>query len=144
MQATWATHLDYQNIVLAHVRVKEIAAIIENRSADAISVSKVMELSVSIIQFKLVVPHRRYIADIDCTVTYLLDSPTPMPLVCILSASSISFVHPPAPFPLSTLLLHFHFHFFFASYSRLLCLLICKIEIVVIQRFNSVGKTEKR
>ena len=115
MQATWATHLDYQNIVLAHVRVKEIAAIIENRSADAISVSKVMELSVSIIQFKLVVPHRRYIADIDCTVTYLLDSPTPMPLVCILSASSISFVHPPAPFPFPFFLRFLFPSFMFAN-----------------------------
>ena len=72
VKATWETHLDYHNLVSAHERVQEVAAALENQSADASSIAKVMELATVFNRrddFKLVVPYRRYIDEVPCEIT---------------------------------------------------------------------------
>ena len=58
--------MDFLDLNSAHDLIKSVAEAIENQSADAVSVSKVMELA-GILQtkkepLKLVVPHRRFVS----------------------------------------------------------------------------------
>merc|ERR1712137_545842 len=72
VKATWASHADIQNLVQAQAKVQEVAVALENQSADASSIAKVMELATTFSfgkefsGYKLVVPHRRYIDDTGC------------------------------------------------------------------------------
>lgn len=62
-------HADYLHLKKAHGHVKKVAETLENQSADALSITKVMELASSFQMdgnsFKLVVPHRRFISEED-------------------------------------------------------------------------------
>src|SRR3990167_5825336 len=123
IKCTWKSHIDYDNLVEANKKVQDVAVAIENQSADALSIAKVMELAGSFKSkgesFKLVVPHRRYIADTDATLlpdnitqtsamvflfSYFL---SPLPYLLSLFPPSTFLLFPLSPFlfPLSTPLL---------------------------------------
>lgn len=70
LRHTWHHHPDVAALSAAYNKVLDIAHNIENMSADAVSIEKVFELATCFLSngevFKLVVPHRRYIADAEC------------------------------------------------------------------------------
>jgi len=83
VKATWKSHADYNNLVQAQQKVQEVAITLENQSADASSIARVMELSSVFSRkdnFKLLVPHRRYIDDTMCTATFPENSNNPIQL----------------------------------------------------------------
>ena len=86
LKATWPSHLDRANLVSAHAKVQEVAVALENQSADASSIAKVMELATMVLQpkdadghYKLVAPHRRFIDEIHCE--FALPEQPPIQLV---------------------------------------------------------------
>ena len=78
IQYTDPEHRDIENLQSAYKQTLSVAQNIENLSADAISVAKVMEFASSFIHnnepFKIVVPHRRYIIE-ENSISWLPDRP---------------------------------------------------------------------
>ena len=117
IKCTWKSHIDYDNLVEANKKIQDVAVAIENQSADALSIAKVMELAGSFKSkgesFKLVVPHRRYIADTDATL--LPDNITQTSAMVFL----LSYLSPPSPLSLSLSLSYCPFSSLLLSFSSL-------------------------
>ena len=63
-------------MVEAETKIQAVAIAIENQSAEAMSIARVLELAASFSfkkeNFKLVAPHRRFIAESDCLLDHAL------------------------------------------------------------------------